>query len=70
MCNENDVLEGFSIQNLSLRWMVKPSNFQWKNLLEGKSIHCEIVKLEDFSFQKDILLAWKVFLPVPDCIIN
>ena len=37
-----------------------------KNYLEGKSIHSEIVKLEDFSFQKGILLAWKGFLPVPD----
>ena len=44
------VLEWFSIQN-SLRWMVNPSNFQWKKQLEGKSIHSEIVKLEDFSFQ-------------------
>ena len=37
------------------------SNFQWKSRLEGKSIQSKIVKLEGFSFQKGIILAWMVF---------
>ena len=44
----------------------KTFQFSVKNVLEGKSIHSEIDKLEDCSFQKGILLAWKGFLPVPD----
>ena len=44
----------------------KSFQFSVKKLSGRKITHSEIVKLEGFSFQKGILLAWKVFLPVPD----
>ena len=41
--------------------------FSVKKLIRRKIYPSVSVKLEDFSFQNDIYLARKDFLPVPDC---
>ena len=60
-CLEQDVLEGFFIQNLSLRWMVRPTIFSETTNLKENPFIVELLSWKTFYFQKDILLAYKFF---------